>query len=618
MLEVEHISKRYHYQKVLKDISLRFPDAGIVAIVGPSGCGKSTLLHILGGIDRDFQGDLLWNHRSVKHHLTYYRRHHVSFIFQQFHLIMWLSLKQNVSLPHFFHKQEKVSLKMEMDELKHQSLSSLSMGQRQRLAYLRSHYHHSDILLCDEPTGSLDPQYAKAVMELLKEESLHRLVILVSHDEKLVREYSDEIYMMQDGKIINHEILTRQQRIEYLSQNEKKYHWSHMRLAFASLWSHKGRSFQLIMGLLLSLLCIVTALTLTRHLETQFHQYIYSLVPASGISFQSRYQQSLSIEFLDQLQQQAGVLKSEMFLDDYECLGIGFYSDHYEQAQTLFIGDDTSPYTYLSLQYGQYPQANNEILLSLSTAQHLLGKQDVSSLVGKEVYAWYQHEWEVKSICYRVVGITSQSTTLDTLYQMNHASIELLKDVYDYDISQVASHLGILYVHPDHQREDVIQQLKKQYPDYEFMEIGKSTTQNVSEVLQQANIILALFSLLAILAALFLIGEVMFLNVIQKKKDLAIMKCYGASSLDMIKIVFYESLQILIIAQGLCLVLYYQIIQIINHFIQGFFEGQMFFVGMDWKIVCIVFMLCTLLVLISQCPPLLYILKMNTVAALKE
>ena len=150
------------------------------------------------------------------------------------------------------------------------------------------------------------------------------------------------------------------------------------------------------------------------------------------------------------------------------------------------------------------------------------------------------------------------------------------------------------------------------------MEIGKSTTQNVSEVLQQANIILALFSLLAILAALFLIGEVMFLNVIQKKKDLAIMKCYGASSLDMIKIVFYESLQILIIAQGLCLVLYYQIIQIINHFIQGFFEGQMFFVGMDWKIVCIVFMLCTLLVLISQCPPLLYILKMNTVAALKE
>ncbi len=87
---------------------------------------------------------------------------------------------------------------------------------------------------------------------------------------------------------------------------------------------------------------------------------------------------------------------------------------------------------------------------------------------------------------------------------MNHASIELLKDVYYYDISQVTSHLGILYVHPDYQREDVIQQLQQEYSDYEFMEIGKSTNKIVSEVLQQANIILAVFSLhLAILAALF-------------------------------------------------------------------------------------------------------------------
>lgn len=618
MLEVQHISKRYHYQKVLNDISLCFPKAGIVAIVGPSGCGKTTLLHILGGIDRDFQGELLWNGRSVKHRLTRYRRRHISFIFQQFHLIMWLSLKQNISLPRFFHKQEKADFALEMDALKQQSLTSLSMGQRQRLAYLRSHYHHSDILLCDEPTGSLDPQYAKAVMELLKNEAKHRLVILVSHDEKLVKEYSDEIYYMQDGEIINHDILSSQKRIEHFPTIHHQYVFSHMRLAFASLWSHKGRSLQLIMGLLLSLLCIVTALTLTRHLEEQFHQYIYSLVPASGISFQSRYQQSLSLELLDQMQNQAGIIKSEMFLDDYECLGIGFESDHYEQSQTLFIGDDTSPYTYLSLQYGQYPQANNEILLSLSTARHLYGEQDVSSLIGQNVYAWYQHDWEVKGICYKIVGITNQTTTLDTLYQMNHAYIHLLKDVYTYDVNQVTSHLGILYVHPDYQREDVIKQLQKQYPDYEFMEIGKSTTQNVSKTLEQVNMILAIFSLLAILSSLFLIGEVMFLNVVQKKKDLAIMKCFGASSLDIMKIVFYESLQILFIAQSLCLILYYQIIQILNTFMKDVFGSEMFSLQMDMYVVGGVFVLCALLVFISQCPPLFYILKMNTVQALKE
>lgn len=618
MLEVRHISKRYHYQKVLKNISLSFPKTGIVAIVGASGCGKTTLLQILGGIDCDFQGELLWNGHSVKHHLTRYRRRHISFIFQQFHLLMWLSLKQNMSLPRFFHKQEKAVFSLEMEELKKQSLSSLSMGQRQRLAYLRSHYHHSDVLLCDEPTGSLDPQYAQDVMEMLKEESKFRLVILVSHDEKLVKKYSDEIYRMVDGEIVSHQIISMQKCIERLPSLRKKYIFPHMRLAFASLWSHKGRSIQLIIGLLLSLVCIITALTLTRHLEKQFHQYIYSLVPASGISFQSRYQQSLTLEFIDQLQDQTGVVKSEMFLDDYECLGISFQDERYEQSQTLFIGDDSSPYTYLTLQYGRYPQSINEIILSLSTARHLAGQQDVSSLIGQNIYAWYQHDWQVKGICYKIVGITNQTTSLDTLYQMNHAYIYLLKDVYHYDSMQVVSHLGILYVHPDFDREDVMKELQKKYPDYEFMEIGKSTIQNVSDILDQANIILAVFSLLAILSSLFLIGEVMFLNVVQKKKDLAIMKCFGASSLDVMRIIICESLQILVITQSLCVIFYYQIIRILNIFIQEFFENELFLINMDMAVVCIVFVLCFILVFISQCPPLFYILRMNTVQALKE
>ena len=87
MLELKNIQKRYDYHKVLQDIDMSFPGCGMVSIVGPSGCGKSTLLHIIGGIDQDFLGDLLWQGKSVKKHLTKYRRQHVSFIFQQFHLI---------------------------------------------------------------------------------------------------------------------------------------------------------------------------------------------------------------------------------------------------------------------------------------------------------------------------------------------------------------------------------------------------------------------------------------------------------------------------------------------------------------------------------------------------
>lgn len=618
MLEVCRLNKRYHYQKVLKDIHLCFPDSGLISIVGPSGCGKTTLLHILGGLDKDFQGDLLWNHKSVKRHLTRYRRRHVSFIFQQFHLIMWLSMKHNVSLPRFFHRQPRMSLSLSLQELQHQSMASLSMGQRQRLAYLRSHFHRSDILLCDEPTGSLDPQCADSVMQLLKEESQTRLVILVSHDECLVKKYSDEIYTMKDGEIVAHQILSQSPQILPQQERSRKYLFPHLRLSFASLCSHKGRSFQLMIGILLSLLCIVVALTLTRHLEKQFHQYIYSMVPASGISFQSRYQQSLSLELLSQMKGQEGILKAEMFLDDYECLGIGFHEERYEQSQTLFIGDDTSPYTYLSLKYGRLPQSHNEIVLSLSTAQHLVDTQDVSSLIGKSIYAWYQHEWEVKSICYHIVGITTQTTTLDTFYQMDYAYIYLLKDVYHYQLDQISSHLGILYVHPDYQRQDIIKQLEKQYPDYRFMAIGESTSQNVSQTIEQVNMILFLFSCLAILSSLFLIGEIMFLNVIQKKKDLAVMKCFGAGTFDILRIVLYESIQIVICSQILCFLFYYQVIQIINSFIKQMFEIETLRVELDWPLMLFVFLISDILVLCSQIPPLLYILKMNTVEALKE
>lgn len=102
MLEIKHIIKRYQYQKVLNDVSMKFPRCGLVSIVGPSGCGKSTLLHIIGGLDREFQGELLWNGKSVRHFLPFYRKKHVSFIFQQFHLIMWLSIKNNIEISHFF------------------------------------------------------------------------------------------------------------------------------------------------------------------------------------------------------------------------------------------------------------------------------------------------------------------------------------------------------------------------------------------------------------------------------------------------------------------------------------------------------------------------------------
>ena len=108
---------------------------------------------------------------------------------------------------------------------------------------------------------------------------------------------------------------------------------------------------------------------------------------------------------------------------DYECLGMSFIKERYQESTTLFIGDETSPYEDLSLKLGRFPQNQHEILVSLSTAQHLCQNEDISLLIDKAVYVYYQHGLEVKPIAFHVVGITTQTTSLDTCLLYTSTSI---------------------------------------------------------------------------------------------------------------------------------------------------------------------------------------------------
>ncbi|MFQ7798894.1 MAG: ABC transporter permease [Coprobacillus cateniformis] len=175
----------------------------------------------------------------------------------------------------------------------------------------------------------------------------------------------------------------------------------------------------------------------------------------------------------------------------------------------------------------------------------------------------------------------------------------------------------MIYIHKDYQRSEIIKELKKQYPDYKFLEVGATTTQNISQSMQQVRVVLMIFSGLAILSSLFLIGEVMFLNVIQKKKDFAILICFGARRWHLLKIVLFESLEIVLSAQMICTGLYYQLlycyvmsqeILLNNHLTLSF----------DYELLLFVYSASFLLVFISQLPPLLYVFRLNTIAALKD
>lgn len=123
---------------------------------------------------------------------------------------------------------------------------------------------------------------------------------------------------------------------------------------------------------------------MSRGLETQIQNYIYSLIPSSCISFQAHNHQSLTLDFVNELQSQPSITRTQLYLQEYEFLGIGFVGERYQDSQVLFIGDDASPYQDIQLDMGQYPQEDHEIIVSLSTAQHLCKDESLSTLLNKK------------------------------------------------------------------------------------------------------------------------------------------------------------------------------------------------------------------------------------------
>ncbi|MDD6301758.1 MAG: ABC transporter ATP-binding protein/permease [Bacillales bacterium] len=218
MLELVNIAKDYVSQDnvvhALKDVSVTFREAEFVSILGPSGCGKTTLLNIIGGLDGYTNGELIIDNISTKNYKDRdwdnYRNHRIGFVFQNYNLIPHQTVLRNVelalTLAGIKRKQrreiainalEKVGLK---DQIKKKP-NQLSGGQMQRVAIARALVNNPDIILADEPTGALDSETSIQVMELLKEVSKERLVIMVTHNPELAQIYSTRIIRLADGHV---------------------------------------------------------------------------------------------------------------------------------------------------------------------------------------------------------------------------------------------------------------------------------------------------------------------------------------------------------------------------------------------------------------------------------
>ncbi len=208
MIEIKQLTKKYYSKKktvtALDFVDLKLPNTGMVAVCGENGCGKTTLLNILSTADTDYQGSITYNGINYNSIISDLRRNVVSFVLQEKHFIPYLNLYDNISL--FLDEDNNEIINTELDKFsiydkKEENTKNLSGGQKQRGSIIRGIVKKSEILLVDEPTSSLNEEMERSVFLKLQEYSKEKLVVVVSHNVRLVRAFADLIIHIDKGKV---------------------------------------------------------------------------------------------------------------------------------------------------------------------------------------------------------------------------------------------------------------------------------------------------------------------------------------------------------------------------------------------------------------------------------
>ena len=324
MLKLDSITKIYEMGdlkvEALKGISLQFRKNEFVSILGPSGCGKTTLLNIIGGLDRYTTGDLIINNKSTKEYKDKdwdtYRNHSIGFVFQSYNLIPHQTVLENVELALTLSgvtKEERRKRAVAVlnkvglgDKLKNKP-NQLSGGQMQRVAIARALVNDPEIILADEPTGALDSTTSVQIMELLKEISKDKLIIMVTHNPELAETYSSRIVRLLDGNLIsdsNPYIEGEVKEIPLLSvsddtelnktqikkKNKKKRmsFWTALALSFKNLLTKKGRTILVSFAGSIGIIGIALILAISSGFSTYVNKMQEDSLSSTPITIQSK------------------------------------------------------------------------------------------------------------------------------------------------------------------------------------------------------------------------------------------------------------------------------------------------------------------------------------------
>ena len=688
MLRLIDVCKSYKLGKnkilILDKINLDFKKQELVFILGKSGSGKSTLLNIIGGILECDSGKIMLDDKDITkfNHsmLCYYRNNMVGYIFQDYHLVEYMSVIDNIKLGQTIKTNsndiESRLRKLGIYSKRKLKVNKLSGGEKQRVAIARAIVNNPDIILADEPTGALDSSNGIKIMNILKEISKNKLVIVVSHDEVLASKYADRIININDGKI---EYYPQIDDGKFRDIVKKKISlFQVIKLAIKNLSLKKGRTLFTSLAISLGFICMLLVLCLSKSFNEdidKMEKEIVSVFPISVYNGEFEimdtddsnskdilndkiiiknkddhiHTNKISNNYIDYV---SGIDEVSYISYEYD-ISMPIVSDRYKMLDNCYMKMLPS-YSFIDdnydILYGNNIESIGDILIKVDSNNNvddeLLKVFDIDSdityeeLVGRKLRIVLNDNYYVKNGEYYfidsdneklynnsdielvIVGIVREKEVVDnnSYFYYSDELIDYVKNKnrdseivndqlnndynvlgIDMDRYELLSYLGYetlpvgmnIYVSNLNDKDIVIDKLDE-YNDKNEKLVYVDTMRDAIDILKNVinviTVILVVFSLISILVSSLMIFILTNNRVMERVKEIGILKSLGARGKDIIRLFNIENFIIGVISSVTGIIVIRMLVEPINNVMMMLLDDSgMFKIYNEIVIICLIF-----------------------------
>lgn len=571
LLVLNNINKFYKLHKyeknhVLVDVNLSFDRGELVSVIGESGSGKSTLMNLIGGLDSSYSGEIYVDGMDIrqlkKTDLDKYRKNKIGFVFQSFNLISHLSIIDNVTIGMILSnvkKNERIKRAREilyglgLEDHIHKKPNQLSGGQRQRVAIARALVNDPEIIIADEPTGSLDSKATVQVLEIFKEiASKGKLVIMVTHSEKAAS-FSSRVIRIEDGKIISDKKnfdIKNNIKNEEVSVNKKGQRLnvlSAIKLALINMRKKLMRNVLISIGASIGIMGVVLMLSFGNGIKTYFNNTMNSYVNPMVIEVNMpsedekvdldiasvqkpniNKQKTFKSEDVQKLEKIKNVSSIEK---GYAVISMGVNSLSYNDkiSDLMRISTISQNITEANIHEGALPK-EGEILINKSVSDKFGGK-----ILGQKVSMHILVNQKVVDKQFTISGIyASVGGDLTAIMKSAFLNYSDLEKIYLENNYKLEPNIMYVNVNSDKNTDEIKGEIRELgYVVYSQEEITRMFNQMISIL----TYVLSGISAISLAVSSIMIIVVMYINVVERTREIGIIKAIGARAKD-IRIIF--------------------------------------------------------------------------------